>query len=49
MKKIRSKHNDLLNYFMYDNKELSKEYVKKSRKFLTNLKKYEIKYNRKDI
>ena len=49
MKKIRSKNNDLLNYFMYDNKELSKEYVKKSRKFLTNLKKYEIKYNRKDI
>ena len=49
MKKIRSKHNDLLNYFMYDNKYLSKEYVKKSEKFLTNLKKYEIKYNRKVI
>ena len=37
MKKIRSKHNDLLNYFMYDDKELSKEYVKKSKKFLKSL------------
>ena len=34
---IRSKHNDLLNYFIYDDKELSKEYVKKSKRFLKNL------------
>ena len=52
MKKIRSRHNDLLNYFMYDNKYLSKEYVKKSKKYLTNLKKYDIPEDRnarKDI
>ena len=35
---IRSKHNDLLNYFIYDDKELSKEYVKKSEKFLQSIK-----------
>jgi len=34
---IRSKHNDLLNYFIYDDKDLSKEYVKKSRKFLKSI------------
>ena len=48
MKKIRSKHNDLLNYFMYDDRELSKEYVKKSKKFLTNDKKYVNQDKRKD-
>ncbi len=31
---IRSKHNNLMNYFIYNNKDLSKEYVKKSEKFL---------------
>ena len=35
---IRSKHNDLLNYFIYEDKDLSKEYVKKSRKFLNSIK-----------
>jgi len=35
---IRSKHNDLLNYFIYDDKDLSKEYVKKSEKFLQSIK-----------
>jgi hypothetical protein len=34
---IRSKHSDLLNYFIYDDKDLSKEYVKKSRKFLKSI------------
>ena len=38
MTKIRSKHNDLLNYFIYEDKDLSKEYVKKSRKFLNSIK-----------
>jgi hypothetical protein len=27
MAKIRSKHSELLNYFIYDDKDLSKEYV----------------------
>ena len=31
---IRSKHNNLLNYFLYDEKDLSKAYVKKCEKFL---------------
>ena len=30
---IRSKHNNLLNYFLYDEKDLSKAYVKKCKKF----------------
>ena len=34
---IRSKHSDLLNYFIYEDKDLSKEYVKKSRKFLKSI------------
>ena len=29
---IRSKHNNLLNYFIYDNKDLSKEYKRKNNK-----------------
>jgi len=29
---IRSKHSDLLNYFIYDDKDLSKEYLKKVKK-----------------
>ena len=33
---IRSKHNNLLNYFIYDDKDLSKEYVKKCKHFLEN-------------
>ena len=37
MAKIRSKHSDLLNYFIYEDKDLSKEYVKKSRKFLKSI------------
>jgi len=38
MAKIRSKHDNLLNYFIYDDKELSKEYVRKSKKFLKSIK-----------
>ena len=38
MAKIRSRHEDLLNYFIYDDKELSKEYVRKSKKFLNSIK-----------
>jgi len=38
MAKVRSKHSDLLNYFIYDDKELSKEYVRKSKKFLKSIK-----------
>jgi len=38
MAKIRSKHSDLLNYFIYKDKDLSKEYVRKSKKFLNSIK-----------
>ena len=38
MNKIKSNHNNLLNYFIYDNEKLSKEYVKKCEKYLTNKK-----------
>ena len=34
MKVIRSKHNDLLNYFLYPDNKLSNAYIKKCRKFL---------------
>ena len=37
MKKVRSKHNDLMNYFIHDNKYLSKVYVKKSERFLKEI------------
>ena len=35
---IRSKHNNLLNYFLYDDKDLSKKYVKKCKKFFKEIK-----------
>ena len=38
MAKIRSKHSNLLNYFVYDDKDLSREYVRKSKKFLKSIK-----------
>ena len=38
MNKIKSKHNNLLNYFLYDHKYLSKEYLKKCKKFFKELK-----------
>ena len=34
MKKIRSKHNSLLNYFIHDERDLSPAYVASCRKFL---------------
>jgi len=34
---IRSKHNDLMNYFICDNKDLSKKYIKKSENFLKEI------------
>ena len=58
MAKIRSRHEDLLNYFIYDDKDLSKEYVRKSKKFLQSIPKdvinifkdiHDIPKNRKDI
>ena len=36
-KKIRSKHNDLLNYFIHDERDLSPAYVASCRKFLNSL------------
>ena len=38
MASIRSKHNNLLNYFIYDRRLLSKAYVRKCEKFLTRNK-----------
>ena len=35
---IRSKHNDLLNYFMHDERDLSPAYVKKCERFLWSLR-----------
>jgi len=39
MRKVRSKHNNLLNYFLYDEKYLSKKYVSKCKKFFKELNK----------
>ena len=38
-KKIRSKHNNLLNYFIHDKRDLSKAYIDKCEKFFKELKK----------
>ena len=35
--KVRSKHNDLLNYFVHDKRDLSPAYVKKCEKFLKEI------------
>jgi len=35
--KIKSNHNNLLNYFLYDEKYLSKTYVKKCKCFLNSI------------
>ena len=49
---VRSKHNNLLNYFLYDKKDLSKEYKRKCEIFFKeieiNNKEYRIK-NEKTI
>ena len=36
-RKIKSNHNNLLNYFICDHKDLSKVYVKKSEMFLKGI------------
>ena len=38
MKKLRSKHNNLLNYFIHDRRDLSPAYVRKCEKFLHSLR-----------
>ena len=35
---IRSKHNDLLNYFIHDERDLSPAYVRKCERFLHSLR-----------
>ena len=49
---VRSKHNNLLIYFLYDKKDLSKEYKRKCEIFFkeieTNNKEYRIK-NEKNV
>ena len=35
---IRSKHNNLLNYFVHDKRDLSRAYVKKCERFLWSLR-----------
>ena len=42
---VRSKHNNLLNYFLYDKKDLSKAYLKSCNKFL-NENKPEVAYKK---
>ena len=44
--KIKSNHNNLLNYFLYDEKYLSKTYVKKCKCFLNSISK---KPNKGDV
>ena len=36
--KIRSKHNDLMNYFVHDKRDLSRAYVRKCERFLWSLR-----------
>ena len=38
---IRSKHNDLLNYFVHDKRDLSPAYVKKCEKFFKDIEQRE--------
>jgi len=35
---IRSKHNDLMNYFVHDKRDLSPAYVRKCERFLRSLR-----------
>ena len=37
MRKIRSNHKSLLNYFLYDEKYLSKQYIRKCQLFIDSL------------
>ena len=34
---VRSNHNSLLNYFLYDEKDLSKAYVRKCKNFIDDI------------
>ena len=36
--KVRSKHNDLMNYFIHDKRDLSPAYVRKCERFLWSLR-----------
>ena len=36
--KVRSKHNDLMNYFIHDERDLSPAYVASCQKFLNSLR-----------
>ena len=38
---VRSMHNNLLNYFLYDKKDLSKAYIKSCNKFFKDIEKKE--------
>ena len=44
MKKIRSKHNNLLNYFIHDRRDLSPAYVRSCEKFFRELGKKRNKF-----
>ena len=44
MKKIRSNKNDLLNYFLYNKKCLSKSYTNDVEKFLNGIRKTNNRY-----
>ena len=48
IRKVRSNHNDLFNYFIYDEKCLSKKYVSKCVLFLDNLNKKKVGRKKKD-
>ena len=37
MRKVRSNHNSLLNFFLYEEKYLSKAYIKKCEEFIDSL------------
>ena len=37
MRKVRSNHNSLLNYFLYDKRDLSPAYVRKCEEFIDSL------------
>ena len=37
MKKIRSKHNSLLNYFIHDNQDLAPGYIRSCEKFFDSI------------
>jgi len=38
MSRVRSKHNNLLNYFIHDKRDLSPAYVRKCEKFFKSIK-----------